>query len=79
MAWEDQETLRIRAAIVLADATNGYREIYGAAPTTDSLPLDKRQEAANLLIVAIEHDDPFADDAAFYEALGLDPPQQDAA
>ena len=62
----------------LHTASLAYREKFNDAPTTIGLPVGKREKAAELLTKAVEDDEPFGSDAAWYKALDLEPPPDDA-
>lgn len=62
----------------LEEAADLYRDQFGDCPTIVGLPEDKEQDAADALMDAAIADEPFDDDAAFYKALGLEPPPDDA-
>lgn len=62
----------------LAEAVMAYKEQFGDAPTVTGLPPDKHDEAVDALIDAVDAEDPFENDAAFYKEIGLDPPDEDA-
>ena len=62
----------------LYKAATAYQEKFGDVPTLSGLSDAARDEAATLLTRAVADDAPFEDDAAWYAALGLDPPPDGA-
>lgn len=61
----------------LLEACEAYQQKYGSVPTIIGIPPDKQDEAASLLIEAVQDDRPFEDDVDFYTTLDLDPPPDD--
>ena len=62
----------------LMDAASAYAEKFGSTPTIMALPPDKWEAAGDALQKAIDDDAPFADDAAFFAAIDLEAPPDDA-
>jgi hypothetical protein len=62
----------------LTGAMMAYREKFGDAPSTIALPSRVHEAAVEQLRRAVAEDTPFADDAAWYAALGMEPPPDDA-
>jgi len=60
----------------MADEIEAYYEKFGEVPTISGLPdMDK---ARALLAQAVADETPFENDAAWYAALGLEPPPDGA-
>jgi hypothetical protein len=57
----------------LFDAATEYVDKFGDSPPVAGLPASKHDAAADLILKAVADGEPFASDAAFYEALGLKP------
>ncbi len=55
-----------------------YMEMFDDLPTITGLDDDLFKRAMDLLRESIELGVPFEDDADFYDALGIDPPPDDA-
>ena len=62
----------------LFDALDAYAVKFDDVPTTIGLPDSKWDAAAKAIRQAVDDGDPFADDAAFYAAIGMDPLPDDA-
>jgi hypothetical protein len=60
-------------------ATALYRDKFNARPPIMGIPGNKLDAAARLILAAVEAGVPFANDAAFYTALGMEPPPPDVA
>jgi hypothetical protein len=54
-----------------------YEAKFGSVPMLAGLPADKIDKAVDLLDEATRDDKPFSD-VAWFAALGLDPPPEDA-
>jgi len=60
------------------DIVEKYKDAFGSVPTIVGLSPDKQAEANDLLSDAVKDGLPFEDDAAWYAALGVNPPPPDA-
>lgn len=59
------------------EAADAYRDKFDRSHTTVMLPPDLQAKAAKALTEAVARDEPFKDDAAFFRAIGLEPPGDD--